>query len=124
MTPGEAREFSKMRERVEILELENERLREMLAPPNAMRTTLGLSPIQADLLKALVVRRHTTIDDLHASVYAMREDSDAEVGSMRQQIFKLRKKLTRFGVKIGSRSHHGYWLEPADLAKLRELGAL
>ena len=119
------REITRLREKVDRLEFENRELRAVVAPDAKLLGGLRLTAKETQVLQCIARRGPVGTAYLVNVIYVLHPDPPEfayqGVGVM---IFRLRQKLAVRGVNLNSRSHHGYWLEPEDLAKLKALEAI
>lgn len=88
--------------------------------PKLLRAVYKLPPILCEVLDALVALPLVTQEEIVA-----RTRSRSKKDGLKVTIFRLRKALEPYGINIYSGTSVGYWLEPADKAKvLQHLAAL
>lgn len=111
------------------LEAENEELREKveflsaaLTPPQSLPIGLHLSASEERLLLTLAGREWASFDVLSAALYWDKEEP-RENQTIRVFVQKVRTKLKPFGITIKTRWGTGYYIEPEDRAKLKQLGS-
>jgi two-component system cell cycle response regulator CtrA len=102
---------------------DNARLRALLGVEFLAPVDWQLTPYETRLLGVTLAREVATKAQLYEAVCAGRvSDLDCpEPKIVDVYICKLRKKLDVLGVAIGTRWGVGYFMAPADKARLREL---
>ena len=125
MTPSVERELRKLRERIEELEAEVERLKDVLAPVSPLCKAFGLSEMESRTVLAIAKRGRPSTSQIADTIYAQTDDPPEYARiTVAQFVNRARAKLKPHGIEIHSKQHNGFWLEPDALARLRELGAL
>ena len=117
--------ITQLRERIEFLEEENRQLRADMVPTDPL--FLGvLSPQQMALLKGVYAHKVASyhyLDRLAETVPPNGRYAGHEPEKLRSKVamYKLRKKLIKYGIKIGTWRGIGYYLDDENKAKLKEL---
>jgi DNA-binding response OmpR family regulator len=114
--------------RIEVVERENDTLRERVAQLEAALVEAGgflvpvewrLTPSEARVFCALLSRPLLTKDALMAALYHNLGRDEADQKIVDVFICKLRKKLKPFGIAIETVWGQGYYLPPATRSQLR-----
>jgi DNA-binding response OmpR family regulator len=105
-----------LRARIGELEEEVRQLREALTPAERFPPELRLTPT-CDRILATLLSRSPSYIARETLVYALSAPSHPAVAVM---IWKLRQQLRFIGVSIESQRTHGYRLDAANAAKLRQ----
>ena len=79
---------------------------------------LGLTPQEAKILGILYKREIASKDFIFRTMYADDWDHDREPKIIEVFLSKIRKKLRPIGVTIQNDYGHGWYLTPADKAKI------
>jgi len=82
-----------------------------------------LTRIQTRILRFLLKRSFANREQIHAFLYADREDGGPELENVRVHICLLRKKLKPHGVNISWLGGMGYRLDDATKEKIRSSSA-
>ena len=117
--------------RIEVLERENETLRERIAQLEAqlrggdryVPVEWGLTRSEATMVLALSTRQQCSKDMLMQALYSGGVDEGAKPKIVDVFICKIRKKLKPFGVDIATIWGLGYALDPATREMLAEKAA-
>jgi DNA-binding response OmpR family regulator len=106
-----------MQDRIEELEEEVRRLREMLAPALKFPLELRLSPMQERILSAIYARAPNIVahQRIFAAVYPD-PDTAPETNSLAVQVSILRRKMKPYGVEIKNRWGDGLYIDKASAA--------
>jgi two-component system cell cycle response regulator CtrA len=114
--------------RLEVVERENELLRERIVQLEAMLMGNELPPIEFGLTGSegrvfgmLMQRTHATKDALMAALYRDLGKDEAELKIVDVFICKLRRKLKPFGIQIVTRWGNGYEMPAASKQLVREM---
>ena len=115
--------------RLEVVERENDELRERIAQLEGLlgfRTTtpieFGLTGCEARVFGALLAREIATKSAIFAAVYANRSECDqAEPKIVDVFVCKMRRKLKPFGVDIKTAWGTGYYLDNETKKRVRAM---
>jgi len=80
-----------------------------------IRITFLLPPQLGDILGVLLAKPVVTTETLQRKL--------GIVAEAKVSMYRLRKKMDQFNIKIYSQSHVGYWIEPADKVRIRQMVA-
>ena len=106
----------RLQERIDFLE-------RALGVQAKMPWSLGLTPKETAVLQIILARNITTRDSLLDGIYGAYGYEEPCANVIAVYVSKLRKKLQPHGINIKNKWNLGYWMEPADKAKFRELMA-
>lgn len=115
--------------RLEVVERENDTLREKVAQLESllgMRSPapieLGLTASEARVFGVLMARERATRDAIMAALYADRPgDEEAELKIVDVFVCKMRKKLKPFDIQIGNVWGQGYFMTPEQKQRVQAL---
>jgi DNA-binding response OmpR family regulator len=115
-------EIGVLRERVAELEGLVRELRALLVPPYAFPDYLDLLPAHRRILAVILAAcpHHATKERIYAALYAER-DEPVDFNVIESHVSRLRTRLKKFGIEISSARYSGYWLDPENQRRLREM---
>ncbi|MEM9631838.1 MAG: helix-turn-helix domain-containing protein [Pseudomonadota bacterium] len=120
MNSAHNRELNRLREQLEMKEAQIAALQTLVSDRKIQFPhDWELTRIQVQILRLLLKRNIATPEQIHAFLYADREDGGPDVGNVRVHICLLRKKLKRHNVVISWIAGEGYSLsyEMKDLIR-------
>jgi DNA-binding response OmpR family regulator len=113
---------SRLRARIEALEIENEALRQALLDDGFDFPGMKLRPVGRLLLSVLMKSQSVTPRRVNAILEAARpSEAGREPNADKQVVKNLRKSLAPYGVEITTRWGSGYCLLPEAKERLRSL---
>lgn len=114
--------------RLEVVEAENDLLRERIAELESLLghdfmapIEWGLTPAETRVFGALLARELATKRAIMAAIYRDVTRDEAEIKIVDVFVCKIRKKIAAHGFKIETRWGEGYFLTPATKAAVRAL---